>query len=45
MSFANDVQEFENLSFKIKIETIDGEDNYARLFFLNDQDKEVIVPD
>ncbi|CAG8819078.1 30020_t:CDS:2, partial [Racocetra persica] len=45
LQYDHDVQEFENLPFKIKIETIDGEDNCVRLVFLNDQDKEDIVPD
>ena len=42
----DDVQEFENISFKIKLESIDGEDNYARLFFFNDNsENEIEIPD
>ncbi|CAG8768015.1 36160_t:CDS:1, partial [Racocetra persica] len=45
LQYDHDVQEFENLPFKIKIETIEGEDNSARLFFLNNQDKEDNIPE
>src|SRR5690242_7904984 len=45
LQYDHDIQEFENLPFKIKIETIDGEDNCVRLFFLNNQDKEDNIPD
>ncbi|CAG8805066.1 10083_t:CDS:2, partial [Cetraspora pellucida] len=40
--YDHDIQEFENLPFKIKVETINEEDNYARLFFFKDDPYEKI---
>ncbi|CAG8850702.1 13873_t:CDS:1, partial [Racocetra persica] len=45
LQYNHDVQEFENLPFKIKIESIDRKDNYTRLFFLNNQGKEDNIPE
>src|SRR5438067_1162282 len=42
----HDIQEFENLPFRIKIETIPKYDNNARLLFLDkNKDIEITVPD
>ncbi|CAG8541438.1 3560_t:CDS:1, partial [Scutellospora calospora] len=45
LEYNHDIQDFENLLFRIKIETLPNEENSARLFFVNKNDeKEITVP-
>ncbi|RIB26461.1 hypothetical protein C2G38_2163299 [Gigaspora rosea] len=42
----SDIQEFQDLPFRIKIETLPKEENYARLFFLHKEEERTIeVPE
>ncbi|CAG8583744.1 7060_t:CDS:2 [Cetraspora pellucida] len=44
LQYDHDIQEFENLLFKIKVKTLEDEDNSARLFFFNNNlEKEIEV--
>ncbi|CAG8689422.1 5844_t:CDS:2, partial [Racocetra fulgida] len=46
LEYDHDVQEFENLPFKIKVETLKNEDNATRLFFFDyDPEKKIEVPE
>ncbi|CAG8775081.1 23809_t:CDS:2 [Gigaspora margarita] len=46
LEYDYDIQGFENLPFRIKVETIEGQENVARLFFLDKyNDNRINVPD